>query len=590
MRYRTPAIVLGLLLLAAAVYAPVTRYGFISLDDQFYVTNNPPVVAGLGVAGVKWAFTSMYAGYWIPLTWLSLMADAELFGGWAGGFHLTNLLLHTAAAAILFLALRGLTGALWKSAAVAALFAVHPIHVESVAWVTERKDVLAGLFFALALLAYGHYSRRPGLAKYLTLATFFACGLMAKPMLVPLPLLLLLLDWWPLGRFSAVATRRLVVEKLPLLVLSAGFSAITIAAHRGAGGIIGMENIPFGARLANSLVVTLRYLAKTVLPWDFAVYIPHPGRGIPAWQAVGAAVVLAGLTFLAFRARKKPFLAVGWLWFLGMLAPVNGLLQAGGQGMAYRFVYLPLIGIYLASVWALDFFAAARRPGRALLPVLVGAVIAALSFGARAQLRYWEDSVELALHTLALTGDNAFVRHNLGLELHAKGRYAEAITHLAEEVRLLPRSPDARTSLARALLEEGLIAEAGAQIEQALMLDPKHAEALYLGGYLLTKQGQIADSIPWFHRALSARPDHVDARFNLALSLSLEGRREEAAREYREVLRLQPSDVEARLGLGRVLLDLQRGEEAAAEYRVVLQMKPDSEEARSALSEIAGRR
>ncbi len=587
MNYRALVVVLGLIALAALVYAPAVHHGFISLDDEVYVTGNPPVQAGLTAAGVRWAFSSFRAGFWIPMTWLSLMADATIYGGWPGGYHLTNLLLHAAGAALLFLALRSLTGSTWRSAAAAALFAVHPIHVESVAWVTERKDVLAGVFFMATLLAADRYARRPGRARYLVLAGLFLLGLMSKPMLVTLPFVLLLLDWWPLGRFVPGAAVRLLAEKLPLLLLSIGASVMTLVAHRHVQGLVSVESIPIAARVTNALVSPVRYLQKLVLPWDLALYYPHPKEALPLLTVAGAAALLGLFTCLALAGRRnRPFQAVGWLWFLVMLLPVIGLVQAGGQALAYRFVYLPLIGVYLALTWSVASWPPAGNVLKRLLPVAAFGVIAALAVGARAQLRYWEDSVELSLHTIALTGDNSFIRHNLGLELVRRGRYAEAVTHLAEEVRMVPRSPEARTALAMSLLRAGRIEEASRQLEISLQLDSKNPETLFLGGVLLTRQGRFADSIPWFSRTLAHRPDHADARYNLARALKLAGRTPEAVEAYRNAVRLRPSDSDARLELGALLAGLGRFDEAAEHYRAVLRKKPDSEAARTGLREI----
>jgi tetratricopeptide (TPR) repeat protein len=438
----------ALALLTLAAYLPTLHNGFVNLDDGLYVTGNPHVQQGITGAGVAWALTANVANNWHPLTLLSHLLDCQLFGLDAAGHHATSLLLHLANVVLLFAVLRRLTGAVWRSAAVAALFAVHPAHVESVAWVAERKDVLSALFWLLAMAAYGRYARRPSVGRYLPVALAMALGLAAKPMVVTLPFALLLLDIWPLERLG-LGWKRLAVEKLPLLALSAASSLVTLHYQRTSLAPLGLD--PWSLRLANAAVSYTAYLGKLLLPSNLAVFYPIP-LAIPAWKVAGAVALLAILTALAVRtARKAPWLLVGWLWFLGTLVPVIGLVQVGRQAMADRYTYIPSIGLFVAIVWGIAGLVGERR---AVLATAAAVVIALLVAGTWMQAGTWRDSVTLYRHALAVTPDNYLAHLGLAKALVAKGDGAGAAEQYRAALALRPGLIEARAGLEAVLHAE----------------------------------------------------------------------------------------------------------------------------------------
>jgi tetratricopeptide (TPR) repeat protein len=435
----------ALALLTLAAYLPALHNGFVNLDDGFYVTGNPQVQKGITRASAAWALTANVANNWHPLTLLSHQLDCQLFGLDPAGHHATSLLLHLANTLLLFAVLRGMTGALWRSAAVAALFAVHPAHVESVAWVAERKDVLSALFWILAMAAWTGYARRPSPGRYLLAALMMILGLMAKPMVVTLPFALLLLDVWPLERHG-LGWRRLIAEKLPLLALSAAASLVTLRYQRTS--LAPLDLVPWSLRLANAAVSYAAYLGKLLLPRNLAVFYPIP-LAIPAWQVAAATVLLAALTALAvWKARRAPWLLVGWLWFLGTLVPVIGLVQVGRQAMADRYTYIPSIGLFVAIVWGI---AALARERRAILSMAAAAAILALAAGTWMQAGYWRDSVALYRHALAVTRGNYVAHVGLAKALTAKRDWTGAAEQYRAALALRPGLTEARAGLAAVL-------------------------------------------------------------------------------------------------------------------------------------------
>ncbi len=462
-RTATAAVIaLALAALVAAVYAPVRHFDFVQLDDPAYVTENPRVLRGLTLDGAAWALTTGHAANWHPVTWLSHMLDVELFGVAAGPHHLTNLLLHAANTLLLFGLLLRMTGALWRSAFVAALFGIHPLHVESVAWVAERKDVLSTLFWLLTTWAYVAYVRARAPRRtvaYVLALLLFAVGLMAKPMLVTLPFTLLLLDWWPLGRWDAATPPRsslwpLVREKIPFFALAAASSVATFVVQQRGGAVSAVGSEPSALRLQNALVSAVAYLRDMVWPAGLTMIYPFPSS-IPAWHVAAACLVVGGVSFAAWRlARSHPFLAVGWLWYLGTLVPVLGLVRVGLQARADRYTYVPLIGVFIALAWggaALAGRVRLRLPGRpalqsAALAVLAAAVVLALALAARQQVGYWKDNVTLWTRATVLTlhMDEYEAHMSLGATLADQGRTDEALRHFAEAVRLRPDSAEAR--------------------------------------------------------------------------------------------------------------------------------------------------
>jgi Flp pilus assembly protein TadD len=513
-----------LVALSWAALGGVVHNGFVNYDDDLYLTANPHLVAGSFADGVQFAFTTFRGGNWHPVTWLSHLVDVRLFGLHPGAHHAVGLTLHTANAVLLFLLLGGLTGTLWPSAVVAALFVVHPLHVESVAWAAERKDVLSTCFALGAALAYVGDVRRPGRGGARTAAPLlFALALLAKPMPLTLPLLLLLLDWWPLGRWSptpggsastrAVPARwlppaRLWREKAPLLLLAGLSGIVTWIAQSGAGATQGGAEIPLPIRAANAALAYVGYLRKALWPHDLAAFYPYPVAGRPLATALSLAFV-AGLCALALRqARSRPWLAVGLGWYLLSLLPVIGLVQAGEQAMADRYTYLPLTGIFVAAAWLLR--EGARRGGlpARVLPAAACVAIAILGVIAARQVATWHDSATLFRQAIAVTENNYIAHNNLGTELLRRGQAAESLPHFEATIRLVPNSPRGYQNLGRALAQLGRDEEAIVRFREAIARD---------------------DSDPLPHR-------------NLGLSLEKLGRRDEALEAYREALRLQPSD------------------------------------------------
>jgi hypothetical protein len=455
------------------VFGRVIGFEFVNYDDPQYVTANSHVQEGLTVAGVRWAFTTFTEGNWHPLTWISLMLDGSIGGLDPRVFHLTNLILHLANTLLLFLVLDRMTGLPRRSAVTAALFAIHPLHVESVAWIAERKDVLSTLFMLLTLAAYVGYVERPGLARRLAVVLLFALGLMAKPMLVTLPVLLLLLDAWPLRRQGP--WRRLMLEKAPLFAMSIIAGVVTVVAQWQGETVRSLAAYPIGVRVANAIVATATYLGQAIWPTGLAVFYPHPHASLAAATVIGSAVVLAAVTFWTIHVRRsRPYLLFGWAWYLVTLAPVAGIVQVGSQARADRYTYIPLIGIFLGAVWAIsDRFS--DRP--ALLSGMTWAVLVMLGIGAFVQVGTWRDSVTLFRHALAVTDDNAVAHNNLGTALLRLRLLSEAEEHFREAVRINPAFAEAHSNLGAALGRQGRTDEAIPEFERALELQPDYPEA-----------------------------------------------------------------------------------------------------------------
>lgn len=449
------------------------------------------------------------------------MLDCQLHGLNAGWHHFTNVLLHCLAVVLLFVALERMTDALWRSAFVAAVFAVHPLHVESVAWIAERKDVLSALFFMLALLAYLHYTRTPSIGRFLTVELVGALGLMSKPMLVTLPFVLLVLDYWPLGRFethrSNTARRllQLVLEKIPLIALSAVSSIVTFLAQRGAIGWT--EQLPVSARISNALVAYVVYIRQMLWPARLAVFYPHPENRLPVWEISLALIALIGITAAAFVFRKKaPYYVTGWLWYLGMLVPVIGLVQVGWQGHADRYTYLPQIGLYIAATWALTDLTRSWRFQRIALGAAAVAIVSALSCLAWLQTSYWRDSETLFTHALAVTSNNDVALNNLGIIFLDKGQLDDAIFKLQAAIELRPENAPAHDNLAKALLRKGQVADAMVHYRKFLELEPANVEARNTLGTALIQQGHLRAAIDQWQEVLAIQPENGNAASNLA--------------------------------------------------------------------------
>ena len=514
-------ICLLLILLTLAAFWQTLGNEFVNYDDDDYVTKNIQVQAGLTKDGVIWAFTKPHSANWHPLTWLSHMLDYRIYKLNPMGHHLTNLLFHIANVLLLYWVLVTMTKYTWRSAFVAALFAVHPLHVESVAWVAERKDVLSTFFWMLTMLAYVSYVRDRKIGKYLLVVVLFALGLMSKPMLVTLPFALLLLDYWPLGRFQKANGWKLVWEKLPLFVLSAASSVVTYLAQQKGGAVV--EHLPAGERIANALVSYLAYIGKMLWPRNLAVFYPHPRAALPVWQTVAAAALLALASVLVIRfARRRPYLATGWLWYLGTLLPVIGLVQVGVQAMADRYTYVPLIGLFIIIAWGVpDLVSLGKKPSRSrYLGVPAVAVIAALAICTWIQTGHWRDSIVLFEKALASTSGNYVAHHNLGVALQDQGRLGDAIAHYRTALRLLPDYADAHRNLAVALVRQGRIGEATDHLLAAVRINPLDIQARYNLGLAMSVRGKIEEAVFQYREALRVDLENSQVSNNLAWILA----------------------------------------------------------------------
>jgi tetratricopeptide (TPR) repeat protein len=517
----TICICIALAVLTWTVFGQTLRYDFVNYDDPHYVYQNTKVTSGINFANVAWAFSHIHSENWHPLTTITHMLDCQLHGLDAGWHHFTNVLLHCIAVVLLFVALQRMTGALWRSAFVSAVFAVHPLHVESVAWIAERKDVLSALFFMLTLLAYLHYTRAPSIGRYLTVALIVALGLMSKPMLVTVPFVLLLLDYWPLERIKAHRSNterqvlQLILEKIPLIALSAVSSLVTFLAQRGAIGWT--EQLPVSARISNALVAYVVYIRQMCWPAGLAVFYPHPENRLPVWEISLALIVLVGITAAAFAFRQKvPYFVTGWLWYLGMLVPVIGLVQVGWQGHADRYTYLPQIGLYVAVTWAVTDLTRSWRFQRKVLGAAALAVVAVLTWRAWLQTSYWRDSETLFSRALAVTSNNDVALNNLGIIFLDKGQLDDAISKLQAAIDLRPENAPAHDNLAKALLKKGQVAEAMVHYRKFLELEPMNVEARNTLGTALIQQGNLREAIDQWQEVLAIQPENGNAASNLA--------------------------------------------------------------------------
>jgi tetratricopeptide (TPR) repeat protein len=503
------------------VFGQTLWHDFINYDDPRYVYENTKITGGLSISGIAWAFTHIHSLNWHPLTTISHMLDCQLHGLNAGWHHFTNVLLHTLTAILLFLALQQMTDAVWRSAFVAAVFAIHPLRVESVAWVAERKDVLSGVCFMLTLLAYVYYTHAPSLRRYLAVALVLALGLMSKPMLVTVPFVLLVLDYWPLRRIgpqTSDAGHRLfmpVLEKIPLIALSAVSSVVTFLVQKGAVGWT--EDLPIATRINNAVVSYIAYMWQMLWPLRLAVFYPHPENRLPLWEIISSLLLLISITAAAIALRKhRPYLITGWLWYLGMLVPVIGLVQVGWQGRADRYTYLPQIGLYMAATWGVTDLTAVYRHQRTILSTAAILIISSLSLCAWVQTSYWRDSETLFRHALAVTANNDVAENNLGIVFLQQGKVDEAISLLQAAVDLRPDNSPAHENLAKALLQKGQIADALIHYRKLLELQPDNIEVHNIVGTVLTQQGRIGEGVEEWQKVLAIQPDNGNAMSNLA--------------------------------------------------------------------------
>ena len=629
MSLRLPSrwLVLALLaVLTVAVFAEVRRYPLVDFDDLAYVTDNPHVTDGLSPANVAWAFTHAHEGYWAPLTWISYMADASRSGLDGGAFHVTNLALHVAAVWLLFLGFTRMTGQLWPSAAVASLFAVHPLHVESVAWVAERKDVLSGFFWFAAIWAYARYVERPGPARYTAIVVVFVCGLLSKPIVVTLPLALLLLDVWPLGRLGGTGRPpigTIVREKIPLVVLALAAAIVTVIVQGRAGAVSSLTTIPLSTRVANAAVSAGAYLWQTIWPAGLAALYPYPAAP-PIGPAAMACVVLLAVSILAIALRRRaPYLLVGWLWYLVTLLPVLGLIQAGPQARADRYTYLSLVGIFIMAVWALAELGRRSVAMRWAVTTAACLAIGVSAAAARRQVSYWQDSQTVFRRAIAVTTGNYVAQVYLGGVLRSAGdtmgslrafeeairvapRFPEAYAGygetlmtvnpyraaaaLAEAVRLRPEDVASRVRLGVAQARTGRLDDAARELEEALRLEPASGDAHYALGMVLARQKRYADAVGHFAEAARLNPELADVHIQLGNTLAVQGRMKEAIVALTRAAELKPEDAELHSNLAVALASDGRLDDAIAQITEAVRLSPDRQDLRNNLAYLEGRR
>jgi tetratricopeptide (TPR) repeat protein len=626
--------VAALLLVIGLTYGQVWHYDFVNYDDPTYVTDNPYVRSGVTVKNLQWAFTTGQDGNWFPLTWVSHILVCQLFGVQAGAHHIANVLLHAPSTLLLFALLRRWTKAYWRSAFVALVFAIHPLHVESVAWIAERKDELSGFFWFLTLWAYTSYTQRRSFARYLIVILLFGCGLMSKSMVVTLPFVMLLLDVWPLGRLdlrapSALRTLvTLVIEKIPLFALSLVVSLVTYRLQKQGGAVVSSAVIPIAARIQNAVVTYLIYLGKFLWPGNLAVIYPDlPVR--PLWQVLTSSAALVGISAAVIRARvHRPYLAVGWFWYVGTLVPVIGLIQVGVQSRADRYMYLPLVGLAIILAWGTADLFQYHGWKRSYLAALAIAGSGGWFVVTAMMIPHWHDSVSLFTHAIAaaegnwvaynnrggallheghaaeavadfasaaeLRPDQAQIQNSLGEALLALGQIDQAIPRFQEASRLEVRFAKARVNLGSAFMKKGMHAEAEESFRMAIDIQPDNAEARYGLGASLRQLGHAQEALPYLvsaipllTRKVAERPDDLDSRFNLAVVLDVAGRTQEAVDELSAILREQPSDAGAHFQLGITLAHGSRFDEAIAEFSEALRLDPNLVDARRGIEEAA---
>jgi len=615
-----PALALLLALSTVVALWPVTGHEFVGFDDKDYITGNAVVLRGLTWEGIVWAFGAVHVHNWHPLTWLSHMLDASIFGSSAPGHHAVSLLFHAINTLLLFLVLFRMTDAPWRCAFVAALFGLHPLHVESVAWVAERKDVLSTMFWLLATGAYVLYAEKRDRRLYALTLALFVLGLLAKPMLVTLPFVLLLLDYWPLQRLAnpgkaavtetphpqevkkkkdrkkgegaaptpppppaaavaAESVRGLILEKIPFFVLTAVSSAFTLYAQQGV--VKSLENYPLAARLGNAVVSYLQYLAKTVWPVDLAVFYPHPVGALAAGKILLAAAALAAVTAAAIYAgRRLPYLAVGWFWYLGTLVPVIGIVQVGLQAMADRYTYVPLIGIFIAAAWGVSDLLARVRHRRGILAVAAAVVLIPLAVLTFRQAGVWRDSLTLFRHAVAVTENNNWAQYNYGLALLERNETEAALRHFREALRIRPGDTKSLNNIGLILARSGDSAGAIRHFNGALAVDPNYADARYNLALVLLGQGRQDEAVPQLEKTPRTDPKHSEANRLLGVALARAGDLDRAIGHLRNAVSAAPTNARAHNSLGIVLAEKGAVDEAIVHFREALLLDPSLDQAR----------
>jgi len=610
---RTAILIICTLLVLAAivVYGQSIEYDFISMDDDLYVTNNSHVKAALTGESVRWAFTSMEVSNWHPLTWISLMIDHGLSGMNPSSYHATNIVLHALNAVLLLLVLHQLTGSLYRSAFVAALFALHPIHVESVAWISERKDVLSTMFWFLGIWAYLLYLRKPSAGRYGAVLGAFVMGLIAKPMLVSFPITLLLLDIWPLRRLAAGSQRslplpRLFLEKVPLFAVSIVSCFLTFWAQKAGGAVAQLDNVPFNFRMMNAVVSYVIYLEKMIWPLNLAIFYPHPMNTLEGWKIVACLIALAAMTYYSIVTHaKRAYVTFGWLWYVITLVPVIGIVQIGSQGLADRYTYIPFIGIFVIIAWGAPdligrFWGAqpeTRRRSTMVLGALAGMALLALASLAYGQVRFWKDNITAWAHAVEVTPGDAFSQYNLGCSLQAQHRDDEAMVHYRQAVQFDPHRFDAYNNLGIIFMDRGAYDKAESAMEAALRAKPDFAKTYYNMGLLLCKMKRFSESFHYYTEAIRLDPEDKEIRTKFAsshcdygIALALQGNVDEAIKQFEIALDIAPraASATAHYNLGVTYAGLKKFDLAKIEYEKAILADPDNAEAHNNLGSLLG--
>lgn len=611
---KTTQIIISIFLVVAtlAVYWQVQDYEFVNLDDNLYITENENIQDGVTREGIIWAFTTNYPHFWHPVAWVSHMLDYQLFGLTPKGHHLTNVFIHITNALLLFMVLMRMTGALWQSFFVAAIFALHPLNVESVAWVTERKNLLSAFFGLLTIWAYICYTEKKGVKRYCLVALLLASSLLSKPMLVTLPFVLLLLDYWPFGRLKLVQKKdnlatpkteinedrgenisQLIWEKIPFLLLAVGSSFMTVW-FRDSVRTLKIENMGTSqARIVNALVSYIEYLEKMLWPMELSALYPHPGNTLPVWKGVICGILLVIISTVVVRMiRQTPYLAVGWFWYLGTLVPMIGIVQEGNQAMADRFTYIPLIGIFIMVAWGLPDLLARWSHRNKALSVLAGIIFPVLMTLTWAQASHWENSEKLFKHAIEVT-DNKYpgfslIYSNLGSTLSQQMRFEEAIVYIKEAIRIDPGYGQAHYNLGVVLAKQMKFEEAIVHYREAIRHMPSNTGAHNNIGFALSQQMNFAEAIVHYNEAIRLKPDYAGAQDNLGTALSNLKKFDEAIIHHREAIRLKPNQAESYYNLGISLSKLMKFEEAIVNYKEAIRLKPDYAEAHNNLGSSLG--
>ena len=599
-RHRSSIVIALLAIAVLTVYWQVTNHEFVSYDDNVYIYENAVVQSGFNWNSIVWAFTTGTQANWHPLTWLSIILDYELFGLNAGLHHLMSALIHSINTILVFIVFWRLTGGFWQSAFVAALFGLHPLHVESVAWASERKDVLSAAFWMLATLAYLRYVKRPGIKRYMLVILLFVLGLLAKPMVVTLPFVLLLLDFWPLKRLeidsqlseasdlanaspqedSEQKRRRiflkLVLEKVPFLILSVISSIVTFIAQRSGGAVFPLEKMPVLIRVENAFLSYAMYIWKMIWPFDLAFFYPHPGYISPLWTFVVAGAIIIGLTILLlWLGKKRHYLTVGWLWYLGTLVPVIGIVQVGIQGLADRYTYIPFIGLSIILAWGAQDLLARWQFRKIALATAAGLSLLFFSILTWYQVGVWKDNITLFSHAVNVTERNYLALTNLALAEEKLGRSDDAIQHYKQAIEYAPAISDIHNYLGIALAKKGENLEASTQYAEAIRIKPEYQEAHFNLGIVLDRLGKTDEAISHFNEALLLKPEDAEVHNNLGAALGKQGKVDEAIEHFEEAVRIKPDYPSALYNLGTALLGRDRNGEAIDRLSEVVRLKPD---------------